>query len=153
MRLLDQEMVQDPARIVSALFVSPFEDDHEYMKRFFMRTKWKLYSAQTYQRAALWLQSEPISVIVTEKELPDGSWLDLLREAHGCSTSPVLVATYRFSEVETLDQLLARGAYDVLAKPFSEVEVSQIISFAWQRWRSKRMAAARQERVVRMACA
>lgn len=147
-----QKIVEDPARIVNALFVSPFEADHEFMQRFFTRTKWRLYPAETYRKAALWLKSESISVIVTEKELPDGNWRDLLAEASGCPFSPVLVATYRFSEIDNLNQLLELGAYDVLAKPFDETEVSQIISFAWLRWRSKRMAA-RQHIVARLACA
>jgi hypothetical protein len=35
-----------------------------------------------------------------------------------------------------VDELLASGAYDVVAKPFDVSEVIQSISFAWMRWKN-----------------
>ena len=124
--------------LVRVLFVSPVEADHDFMRGFFARTNWNLYSANTFQDAEEILASEPIAIVILDREFSGRSWQDLLNATRGCSTSPVVLVTWRFSELDMIDQLLEQGAYDVIAKPFEDKEISQIISFAWLRWRSKR---------------
>ena len=139
MLLRYQTVGQDTERVLRVLFVSALESELEFMRAFFARTNWSLSLAQSLQEAAILLASEQISVIITDRELAGGSWQDLMHLARGCILPPVLIVTHRFSEIEMLDQLLKQGAYDVLAKPFQEIELSQIISFAWLRWNSKHL--------------
>ena len=144
-------MEDDRERTVRVLFVSHCESDHEYMRRFFARTNWKLHPVQTYREAATLLASEPIAVVIIDGEMTGGTWQDLLQLARACPSSPVVVITYRFAEDMVLDSLLNQGAYDVLAKPFEETEISQVIAFAWLRWRSKRMSARTHESDAQLA--
>ncbi len=135
---------KDPSeRIVRAMLVSPYEDDHQFMRRFFGRTNWILHTARSCRQAEMLLDSEPVSVIVTERELPGENWRSVLRLAAESRFRPLVVATHTFSEADILDELLAEGVYDVVAKPFVESEVSQVISFAWLRWKSKRRIESR----------
>lgn len=121
-------------RRLSALLVSPLDENHQFLERFFGRTNWDLYLSRSCQDAFRQLREHQIGVIVTEKELPDGDWKCLLAVAAACSVCVPVIVTHRFSEIDCLTEILDAGAYDVLAKPFDENEVRQVLSFAWQQW-------------------
>lgn len=62
------------------------------------------------------------SVVLVERELPDGSGRDVVTRLRGRSAVPILVLTARAVVEETVD-LLTLGADDVLVKPVAVQEV------------------------------
>ena len=135
-----------PDRVVSVLLVSPCAEDHELLESLFAHTFWRLHHALSCAEARSLMGRLPVSVIVTEKSLPDGDWTHMLAAAKSCAAPPKLVGTYRFSESHSVDEMLEAGAYDTLAKPFQDNEVRQVISFAWLKWIRERETAVRPPR-------
>ena len=121
-------------RRLSTLLVSPLEENHLFLERFFRRTNWDLFLSRSCRDACRQLKEHQIGVVVTDKELPDGDWKCLSAAAAHCPVRVPVVVTHCFSEVDALTEILDAGAYDVLAKPFDESEVRQVLCFAWQQW-------------------
>jgi DNA-binding response OmpR family regulator len=127
---------QRAGEVVCVLHLSPWQEERDLLSKIVVDTKWKIVHAATLREASAVMRTMVTPVLVTETALPDGTWPDIVREASRYTPSPRLVATYRFSESDRVDYLLASGAYDVVAKPFDLSEVIQSISFAWMRWKS-----------------
>ncbi|MBK9166432.1 MAG: hypothetical protein IPM24_03090 [Bryobacterales bacterium] len=135
------DLTLQPDRIVTAMLINPAEEDHSALRRIFARTKWELFSSYSCEEACRVLHTRRISVLVTEKDLPDGDWRSMLAASARYPAAPKVVVTYRFSEVHLLRDIIEGGAYDILAKPFRDVEVTRVISFGWQQWLRERRAA------------
>jgi DNA-binding response OmpR family regulator len=122
--------------IVSVLHLTPWEEERNQLSRIFANTRWKIEQASTLREAAAIMRRTVTPVVLTETSLADAGWTELVCEITRHAPPPRIIATYRFSESDRVDLLLASGAYDVVAKPFDVSEVLQAISFAWMRWKS-----------------
>ena len=71
-------------------------------------------------------------IVVCERELPDGTWHDLLALTSGLNgKAPVLVAS-RVADENLWAEVLNCGGFDVLTKPFDSREVSRAVQIAVQ---------------------
>jgi DNA-binding response OmpR family regulator len=59
-------------------------------------------------------------VVVCERDLPPGSWKDVLEQVTILSDPPSLIVTSRLADERLWAEALNLGAYDVLAKPLTE---------------------------------
>jgi len=114
----------------AALLISPVEKDHEWLRGLFLAQGWDLISARSMQQAAV----QEVPVIVTERDLPDGIWTDVLRAANALPSPPFLIVTSIHADERLWSEALNLGAYDVLAKPFAKAEVIRVLQSAWTRW-------------------
>jgi DNA-binding NtrC family response regulator len=99
--------------------------------------------AENLRQARTRLHREKYDVVLTERALPDGSWLDALRLVREGPRDPVLIVTDAQADARFWSQALNLGAYDLLAQPFYEPEVRRILSYACSRpqYRQTAMAA------------
>ena len=74
------------------------------------------------------LESTVYSVVLTEANLPDGTWVDVL-EFVGGRNSKVIV-THPHADARLWVEVLNRGAHDFLAQPFATAEVQRIFGNA-----------------------
>lgn len=63
------------------------------------------------------------SVVICERFLPDGSWLDVLRAAQALPKAPGLIVTSRLADTALWAEVLHLGGHDVLSQPFQAEEV------------------------------
>ncbi len=133
---------------VSVLAVSPYEEDHASLRSIFNHSNWKISAASSHQEAVRFLQSNRIAVLISERDLPDGSWKDLLETFRLLPYPPLLVVTSKHADDSLWAEVLNLGAYDVLSKPFDRAEVTRIISLAWLHWKEQ-MAQRRQKPVAK----
>ena len=75
--------VPQPDRIVTVLEVSPFEADHNALRRIFSHSNWKLLITRSCAEATAFLKTKLIPVVLCERELPDGTWKDILERTLG----------------------------------------------------------------------
>jgi FixJ family two-component response regulator len=75
------------------------------------------------------------AVVVCEHKLPDGGWQDLLNGVLDLPTPPNVIVTAPDADDVLWSDVLNRGGYDVLARPFDRAEVVRIISLAWMNWK------------------
>ena len=134
-----------PERTVPLLNVSPFEADHNYLKRIFSHSSWKLYVTRTCAEAAALLKRKRVPVVLSERELPDGTWRDILERTIRKANPPALIVSCRLADDRLWAEVLNLGGYNVLMKPFRDSEVLRDVSLAWLDWinRAQRARKAR----------
>ena len=122
---------------VSVLSVSPFAEDHEALAHILQEYSWTLYRSSTLAAASGFLLSQPISLVVGERDLPPHTWRDLLAEVGALCNKPLVIVTSHQVDDYLWAEALNLGAYGVLAKPFDVVEVRRTLSSAALNWKWK----------------
>ena len=85
------------------------------------------------QQARTLLQLGEYDVILTEAELPDGKWLDVLDLAREVAHGVEVIVTDPQADARFWAEALNLGAYDLLTQPFYEPEVRRILHNACSR--------------------
>jgi DNA-binding response OmpR family regulator len=119
---------------IAILSVSPFEEDHDAIRAIFGHSRWTVLPAPNLAVGRALLQSG-VSVVVCERDLEPGTWIDLLIPAQTVDQPPALIVTSRLADDRLWAEALNLGAYDVLAKPFDRTELLRSVRLAWEHWR------------------
>jgi len=133
-----------PEKTVTVLAVSPYEEDHVLLRHIFSHSNWHILGARSGGEASAILRAAAIPVILCESELPDSTWIEVLRETERLSVPPLLIVTSRVADDHLWAEVINLGGYDVLMKPFDPLEVVRVISLAWLHWREGREQAGRE---------
>jgi len=72
-------------------------------------------------------------VVICERDLPDGSWKDVLAITMSLHNPPSVAVTSRLADDYLWMEVLNWGGYDVLAKPLDQCELNRSIQLAWER--------------------
>ncbi len=99
-------------------------------------SRWNVLAVSTVSEANAALRRELPLVIVSQADLPDGSWKDVLAGARKLPIPPPVVVTAPQTDDYLWMEVLNGGGYNVLSAPFREREVFRILSMAWLRERS-----------------
>jgi DNA-binding response OmpR family regulator len=126
--------IADEAAPVSALVVSPREEEFVEISRIFERTRWTLHAAATRRDALRVMARFQPAAAIAEADLPDGSWRDMLADLQPLALAPRLIVTSRLADDRLWVEVLNLGGYDVLAQPFRASEVIRVVSLAWRSW-------------------
>jgi DNA-binding response OmpR family regulator len=121
----------EPAHRVAVLAVGLPDRDREQLERIFRHTNWELRALPTL---ALSLAQLPAPVVLCDRHLPDGSWRELLRQAHNWRNPPRVIVTSPAADNALWAEVLNLGGYDVLARPFVPDEVYRSLALASHSW-------------------
>ena len=133
---------------LTVLLVSTAEDDHLVLEHIFSHSTWQLHRVRTCAEAAEFLCAHAVSVVICDRDLPDGTWKDLLTlpPALPGESAPAVIVASRAADDYFWAEVLNLGGCDVLAKPFDAKEVSWSVRMAWDDWnlrcRKSRMTEA-----------
>jgi DNA-binding response OmpR family regulator len=111
------------------LLISPARDDHETLGRILSDLQ-PIGGAASCREAVAFLCRYRVPVIFCERDLPDGTWRDILSYTAELTNPPALIVTSRLADEYLWAEALNMGAFDVLAKPFHEREVRHTLSGA-----------------------
>lgn len=112
---------------LNILSVSPMPQDHLMLRHALDSARWRVLAVATRRGAVDRLRVNPVSAIVCESVLEDGTWRDLLEHSHASADGPPLIVTSRLADEYLWSEVLNLGGYDVLAKPFSAEEVCHVL--------------------------
>jgi DNA-binding NtrC family response regulator len=112
------------------LFVSPHPEDANRLLQILRPLPVQLDHVQDLSHARTKLEYECYPVILTDSELPDGAWPDVLDLAREKSPDAQVILTSRFADARLWTEALGRGVYDLLAQPFEAFEVRRILASA-----------------------
>lgn len=110
------------ARAKVALLISPFQQDHEILHSLFREQGWRLYGTDSLRSGLPLLRRRAASVVITEHNLPTGSWRDVLDAARLLPAAPLVVISSIHADDYLWAEALNLGAYDVLSKPIEPTE-------------------------------
>jgi DNA-binding NtrC family response regulator len=136
---------------VTVLSVSPLAEDHFSLQAIFNRSRWELHRADCLASAHAILRSQEIGVVICERDLSPGTWVDMLEEGARLPNPPSLIVTSRLADDRLWAEALNLGAYDVLAKPFERMELVRSVSSAWLHWYHKHGVPTREFAAMRAA--
>jgi two-component system response regulator PilR (NtrC family) len=125
------------------LFISGRPEDARHLSRMLHALPLKLEHVPSLLKARARLQQQQYEVILTEADLPDGKWLDVLHLVRECPRETEVIVTDPQADGRFWAEALNLGAYDLLAQPFYAPEVRRILYNACSRPSSPalRMAA------------
>jgi len=119
------------------LFISPRPEDAALISRMLAPAFIRCDHVAGYQEARRRLAEECYGSILTEANLVDGDWRDVLGLALGLDATPAVIVTHRFADEGFWDEVLNLGCYDMLAQPFDPREVRRIVTLACSQVPSK----------------
>src|SRR5580700_2440399 len=123
------------------LLVSGRLEDARRLSRMLHDLPLDVSQVATLQQARTKLRQEEYDVILTEAELPDGGWLDVLHLAREAPQTVEVIVTDPRADARLWSEALNLGAYDLLAQPFYEPEVRRILYNACSRLGQRAMTA------------
>ena len=135
---------------ISILLISSHAADYTALRQMLHHSHWDITQVSSVAETAQHLSNHAPSVIVCERDLPDGSWKDVLTRANQLENTPMLLVVSRHADDALWAEVLNLGGYDVLLKPFDKAEVARVVGMAWRHWwglstgLAARGAAARQ---------
>jgi DNA-binding response OmpR family regulator len=134
-RIFDR--IAQPDATATVLDISPFETDHAELTDIFRNSNWNVATSRTCSEAFAFLRYKHIPVVVCESNLPDGSWKDVIDRTARASNPPAVIVTSRLADDRLWSEVLNRGGYNVLLKPFRPLEVLRDVNLAWHDWISR----------------
>ena len=122
----------EKAENITLLSVSADQDDHRSLRDVAQAAGWNLEAVRSCSEALRTAARTNPTVITCERELPDGSWRDLIHRLSGLQNPPPVVVLSRHADERLWAEVLNLGGYDVLAKPLEQNEVRRVISMAFR---------------------
>jgi len=134
-----------PMGVVTLLSVGLIEEDHASLADILKYSecdqraagRWKLNACSNLPAALAALRKDRVPVVVCETDLQPGTWKEVLEELRTLPDPPFLIVTSKFADERLWAEALNLGAWDVLAQPFDNMEVTRIVNMAWQRWENR----------------
>lgn len=127
---------QSPPEKIAILLVSPYVQDADALRQILRHRDWDICQVADCYEAAKHLRTHAASVVICERDLPDGDWRDVLHLSMEADSAPLLLVVSRYADEKLWAEVLNLGGYDVLLKPFDKSEVTRVIGMAWRHWRS-----------------
>jgi len=112
------------------LAISPETGDCHSLAEILESSRWTIHEASSYREATRLIRESDPNVILCERDLPDGSWKDVFREAVALRNAPPVVVVSRQADERLWAEVLNLGGYDVLMKPFERLEVRRVMNMA-----------------------
>lgn len=130
--LKDNLIASSSPESVSILLVSPNKADESLLRNILHHCGWQIYFCPSASEASSHLRSAPADMILCDRDLPDGTWKDVLASADSALSPPVVVFSH-YADESLWGEVLKLGGYDVLVKPFDRSEVTRVVGMARRR--------------------
>ncbi len=85
-------------RTAALVLLSPLDEDHVSLGRFLISTGFRVHRAHTRQEAMSALCKDRVAVVISERNLPEGDWRDVLRELEPLANPPFLIVTTKHAD-------------------------------------------------------
>lgn len=117
---------------IRILAVMPKDPDGHVLAQIAGRAKWYLEFAKTFESARELAARHEFAIILCDRDLPlVASWREAVRQLASAAPDSRIMLTSPVNNDYLWQEVIQRGGYDVLTKPFHEERVVRSISFAW----------------------
>lgn len=76
------------------------------------------------------LLRESVSVVITDEELPGGTWRDVVSETASLTATPSVLVMSTAASQPLWEEVLSHGGVDVIKRPFDVHEIEQAVTSA-----------------------
>ena len=120
--------------VLVALIVA--DQDRRVLADVCTRNGWGVRFATTCGEAWEALTADKAPVVLCDRDLPGADWRDIVHMMASCPHRPCAMLLSKVADDYLWNEVIARGGYDVLAKPLREDEVTRAVRLAWTYWSS-----------------
>lgn len=144
-------MVNTDRAKFTVLSVGPMDEHQIALAEMFWHSGWASLPEWTLEfccdvrTAAEELRNGTVPLVLCDGDSEPQLWQDLVQQLMASHEPPFVIVTSRLADNRLWCEALNLGAYDVLAKPFDEAEVTRVLTAAWLRWAAARGLAVQQE--------
>jgi DNA-binding NtrC family response regulator len=122
------------AKTETILFVGIAACDGLSLNEILRDSTWQWHGAGTCREALEFLEQHRVPVVLSEPDLPDGTWRELLNSMASLFAPPNLVVSSRLADHRLWSEVLNLGGFDVLMTPFEAEEVLRVTGSAHRNW-------------------
>jgi len=115
------------------LFVSAHQADAHELAQIVKDLPLLIHHVESLRQARFRLPRHDYQVILTDAQLPDGNWLDVMHLVRQDPRDLAVIVTDPHADARFWSEALNVGAYDLLAQPFYPPEVRRILGNACSR--------------------
>ena len=103
----------------------------EQLRRILGHSRWTLVESNSLAQTRQLLGAKASVVLICDTKLGDGTWREVLDETLQLAEPPPVIVTAAQADEHLWMEVLNRGGYNLLGRPFQEQEVFRVISMAW----------------------
>jgi DNA-binding response OmpR family regulator len=141
--------IEDP---IPVLLVSARSEDHDTFPALTGSVNCIFHHALTCAEAVAMLGLYPYPVVVTDRNMPDGTWLDIQHASDSRSNPPQVIVLAAAGDYTFWADALLAGALDALYRPLTDQPLAVAIAVGYRRWnRSAELIDARAESILATA--
>lgn len=118
------------------MFPAPTHTTASELDRIFSHTRWQLRVVHSVRGALEAVRNVP-ALWFCEHRLPDGTWLDVVRETEQLCPRPQTIVLSASADARLWAEVLNCGGYDLLAKPLKPRDLYALIPAAWRQWNNE----------------
>src|SRR5947209_10647164 len=116
--------------LLCVLAIGEFAADRLLLHDVCRNSGWKLIEAGDRRHAMKVLERKPVHVVMTEADLPNWKWKNVLSDLRRLAQTPQLIVTSRTADDYLWAEVLNLGGYDVLPQPLQRDEVERVVAAA-----------------------
>lgn len=132
------EASQSPADIM-ALVLSSQDGYLADLENVFRTREWKMRCVPSVKDGiSTFLSMAPV-IVICDDQLDDGDWRVALDAVNKAERPSPMIVTSRNADDRMWAEVLNRGGYDLLAKPYDTTAVVNVVGSAW-RWINDRIS-------------
>jgi len=83
----------------------------------------------------------PVPLVFTDTQLPDGTWSDILSVAEKSAKPVNVIVVARVADTRFYVEVIEAGAYDFITPPFNDTDLAYVVRSALNNVASRREAA------------
>lgn len=120
---------------ISILLVTPSGEDESTVRQM-LKTKpiSKISRCTRVEDVLQQIHAVSPTVVVCERDLPDGNWKAVLGACEALPKAPLMVVVSKHADENLWAEVLNLGGYDVLLKPFDATEVTRVVASCYRQW-------------------
>jgi DNA-binding NtrC family response regulator len=125
-----------PVRIADIITIGVKAAALRPIQRVFRGSGWSVAHVDSLDAALRYLRSNVAAVAITETEVGDESWKDVVSQLRKLPDAPeiVVLACDRLC----VNEAVGTGAYDVLRRPIEDADLLWTVATAWHDWMKQR---------------
>jgi DNA-binding response OmpR family regulator len=122
-----------PDLSIRAIFVGSDDSDFQHLCNIFRMMSWEISHVPTLRQALRNASLEQATHLLYEHLHGDNrEWIKALEAADSLPQMPSFILVSRFGDEQLWAEVLNRGGYDLLLKPYESLEVTRVIRAARQ---------------------
>ena len=121
--------------VIRVLAVMAKDSDRQVLSQIGEKAKWHIEFASNYESAVELAGRRKFAVILCDRDLSSAfNWREAVQKLAGIAPGSCVMLTSPVNDDVLWQEVIDRGGYDVLTKPFHEERVVRSVRFACSSW-------------------